>query len=93
MLLAIAAASLLSACGKADSIPQDTLCAYSTDEEAKACKPGQLSYFQPSNWGNQQLPLQVAATYCDFNYQVMHTQAGVLCVFTDKRLHLLNQQQ
>ncbi|CAM4072875.1 hypothetical protein KESI111651_01305 [Kerstersia similis] len=90
MLLAVAAISILSGCGESSKISQDNTCLYSSDEEAKACKPGELAYFRPASWGNQQLPLQVAALYCDFNHQIMHTDAGVLCVFTDKRLHLLD---
>ncbi|MGR5064696.1 lipoprotein [Photobacterium sp. DNB22_13_2] len=71
-------------------VDQSKLCAFSTDVEAKACKAGELAWFRPSTWGNEQLPLNVAAAYCDFNYDVMYNNAGVLCVFTDKRLSMLN---
>ena len=37
----------------------------------------------------EQMALSVAAAYCDFNYQVMANKAGVLCVFTDKRLDVV----
>jgi ATP-dependent RNA circularization protein (DNA/RNA ligase family) len=29
--------------------------------------------------------------FCDFNHQVMTTKGGFICVFTDKRLHLLSK--
>ncbi len=86
---------MLSACGLADGnngktpIDQSKLCIFSNDEDAKHCKPGELAMFRPDFWGNEQLPLNVAAIYCDFNHQVMYNVAGVICVFTDERLHLL----
>ncbi|MAC99651.1 MAG: hypothetical protein CMK76_07200 [Pseudomonadales bacterium] len=46
--------------------------------------------FKPSRWGSEQLPLNIAGAYCDFNYQVMYNNSGVICVFTDKRLSLVN---
>ena len=72
----------------ADSNPidQSKMCTYSTDKEAKKCKSGELAWFSPSQWGNEQLPLSVAAAYCDFNYEIMYNKSGVICVFTDKRI-------
>ena len=32
------------------------------------------------------MALSVAAAYCDFDHQVMHNRAGVVCVFTNQRL-------
>ncbi|HBG92758.1 MAG: hypothetical protein A3J81_02655 [Nitrospirae bacterium RIFOXYB2_FULL_43_5] len=72
-------------------IDQRKLCQVSDDAGAKQCKAGELVYFAPKVFGNEQLPLNIAAAYCDFNYQVMHTKGGVLCVFTDKRLSLVGQ--
>lgn len=69
---------------------QSTICIYSTDEQAqKTCKEGELSFFKPEQWGNAQLPLSVVAAYCDFNKPVMHTEAGVICTFTKKRIESL----
>lgn len=76
----------LAGCNSNPHINQSEMCVYSTDEEAKKCKPGQMSWFAPERWGNERLPLNVAAAYCDFNYEVMHNNAGVICVFTDERL-------
>lgn len=73
--------------GCKEDIEQSQMCVVSTDEETvKNCKNGKLAYFRPDSWGNEQLPLNMAASYCDFNHQVMHTKAGVICVFTDKRI-------
>lgn len=79
----------LFGCQKEASIDQAVLCTYSTDAEAKLCKSGQMSWFKAGKAVNQSLPLSVAAAYCDFNYQVMYNEAGVICVFTDKRLSLV----
>lgn len=70
-------------------IDQSKICAFADDSQAKKCSEGELALFQPKSWGSEQLPLNVAAVYCDFNYPVMHNNAGLLCVFTKKRMHLL----
>ncbi|ABM26183.1 hypothetical protein Sputw3181_3371 [Shewanella sp. W3-18-1] len=84
------AAIALVGCNQKAQIDQSKMCIYSTDEEAKQCKSGEMSWFKPSRWGNEQLPLNVAGAYCDFNYEVMYNNSGVICVFTDKRLLLVN---
>lgn len=84
------AAIALVGCNQKAQIDQSKMCIYSTDEEAKQCKSGEMSWFKPSRWGNEQLPLNVAGAYCDFNYEVMCNNSGVICVFTDKRLLLVN---
>jgi len=65
------------------------MCIISTDSEVKKCKSGELVLFKPSRWGNEQLPLGIAGAYCDFNYQIMHNNSGLICVYTDKRLSLI----
>lgn len=70
-------------------VPQQNVCIFDSDEAAKKCTPGELAWFRPSQWGNAQLPLSVAVVFCDTNHQVIYNEAGVVCVFTNKRLHLL----
>lgn len=72
--------------GSASAIDQSTICRFNDTDTAKQCKNGQLAFFQPERFGNEQLPLVVAATYCDFNHPIMHTNGGVVCVFTTQRL-------
>lgn len=82
---------LVSACNQGSpTVDQSKMCIYSTDEQAKDCEPGNLSWFRPTRWGSEQLPLNVAGAYCDFNYPIMHNNSGVICVFTDKRMNLTN---
>lgn len=81
----------LSACFDSDRpIDQSGLCTFSTDPQAERCKAGQMAWFRPEQGQliSEQLTLSVAAAYCDFNHQVMYNRAGVLCVFTDQRLHV-----
>lgn len=93
ILCALSAIAALSACsGPSGSNPrapsdidQSSVCVYDSAETAKRCKDGQLSFFRPDSWGNEQFPLIVAASYCDFNHAVMHTKGGVVCVFTTQR--------
>lgn len=77
---------LMSGCNQQAKIDQSDMCVYSTDEEAKQCKKGEMALFKPSRWGNEQLPILAAASYCDFNYEVMYNNAGLICVFTDERI-------
>lgn len=84
------AALALTGCNQKAQIDQSKMCMFSTDEGAKQCKAGELAWLKPSSWGNEQLPLGAAAAYCDFNYEIMYNNSGVICVFTDKRLSLVN---
>lgn len=89
LLLLSATALSLSACfDSATPIDQSGLCTFSTDPQAERCKAGQMAWFRPeqNQLISEQAALSVAATYCDFNHQVMYNRAGVLCVFTDQRL-------
>ena len=85
----VLASLVLFGCEQKAQVDQSKLCIYSSDDEAKQCKAGEMSWFAPSQWGNEQLPLKVAAAYCDFNHEVMYNNSGVICVFTDKRLPLV----
>lgn len=66
--------------GRVSSIDQSTVCRFNDTEAAKQCKHGQLAFFQPERFGNEQLPLMVAATYCDFSHPIIHNAGGVVCV-------------
>jgi hypothetical protein len=89
-LLTVLSAITLTGCydslAGSSKIDQSNVCIFNTDETAKKCKDGQLSFFQPDRFGNEQLPLIAAATYCDFNHPVMHNNGGVVCVFTAQRM-------
>lgn len=76
-----------------DGVNPDDVCIYQTDQEAQKCKDGDLAFFRPSAWGNQQSPLNAAAVYCDWSQQIVYNEAGVVCVFTRKRLHVLNESR
>ena len=78
----------LAGCNQKAQIDQSKMCVYSSAEEAKQCKDGEMSWFKPGTWGNEQLPLNAASVYCDFNHEVMYNNAGVICVFTSKRVSL-----
>ncbi|WP_301670256.1 hypothetical protein [Neisseria benedictiae] len=42
-------------------VDQSRICIYSNDEEARKCVNGELPFFNPTQWGNEQLPLFVVA--------------------------------
>jgi len=90
LLLSTAALSLSACFDEAPAIDQSGLCTYNTDPQAERCKAGQMAWFRPDNGQliSEQMALSVAAAYCDFNHQVMYNRAGVLCVFTNQRLHV-----
>jgi hypothetical protein len=83
---------IFTGCSQKAEVDQSKLCIYSNDEQAKQCKEGELAMFSPQSWGNEQLPLNVAAAYCDFNHEIMYNNSGVICVFTNKHLSLLNKK-
>ena len=95
MVLVLSSALLLAACGGKPIAPlsqrtrQSKLCIFSNDTQAKQCKAGELAYFSPDSWGNEQLPLNVIATFCNTNQPVLFNKSGVICTFTDKRKWLL----
>lgn len=69
---------------------QSKMCIFSNDAQAKKCTAGQLAFYSPDSWGNEQLPLNVIAAYCNTNQPVFFNKAGVICTFTDERLFLVN---
>lgn len=71
-------------------INQSKMCIFSSDQQAKACKSGELAFFSPESWGNSQLPLNVIAAYCNTNQRIEFNKAGVICTFTKMRLWLVN---
>ena len=79
----------MTGCYEQTHVDQSNICVFNSDEGAKQCKDGELAYFSPDKWGNEQRPLNVAAAYCDFNYEVMYNDSGFICVFTKDRLSLL----
>lgn len=83
--------ALLAGCTQGRSeTDQSKMCIFSNDAQAKKCTAGQLAFYSPDSWGNEQLPLNVIAVYCNTNDPVFFNKAGVICTFTDKRLFLLN---
>lgn len=74
------------------ALEQSSLCEFANVVEAVQCRDGQLMFFAPNTWGNDQLPLTAAAVYCDWNHQVIHTKGGVVCVFTSARIRAAAEQ-
>lgn len=65
----------------------DTGC-WGTDYESidKNCKNGDIMIFVPQTFGNEQYPVIIAGTRCDFEYPIVQTVGGVSCVYSSKRL-------
>ncbi|MBD3776381.1 MAG: hypothetical protein IE920_04510 [Thiotrichales bacterium] len=69
-----------------DKLKQDTMCIVSSGQEmTKKCKEGDVLFFQPSVFGNEQLPINIAAYACNFQYPIVWNKGGVTCIFTDQR--------
>jgi len=66
------------------STPQDKLCIYTDIPEGQRCKDGELSYYKPNRWGNEQVSTKIAALFCDTNHRIFATKAGVLCTHTNR---------
>jgi hypothetical protein len=68
------------------SIPQDNICNVQTIDGIQGkCKAGETVYFEPSRWGNEQLPLMFIALACDTNKPVYFNNGGVVCTFVIRK--------
>lgn len=73
-------------------VPQETVCLAQTDEEAKACPVGQLflasmlALEEETYAVREQRLLNTIVSYCDFNFPIASSNAGVMCVLTHDRL-------
>lgn len=56
-----------------------------TDVKDHHCREGQLAWFMPPRWGNDQLPIMFVAAVCDFRHPVVWNNGGVACVYTNVR--------
>ena len=54
-----------------------------TSEISNNCSAGDLITFTPNRWGNDQLPIFAAATFCDFNLSIVYNNGGVTCIKRD----------
>ena len=53
-LFCVASATLFfTGCNVSSNANQSKICIWQTDEEAKKCKNGELSYFQQTRWGKK----------------------------------------
>ena len=48
------------------------------EELNKNAKNGDIIVFLPRSWGNEQLPLYFVKMFCNTNYQVIMSKAGVV---------------
>lgn len=58
------------------------------------CQKGTKLMFLPQRWGNDQLPIIVAGSHCDFNHPVVYNNGGVACVkLSDAVVHEPEQKE
>ena len=96
-LFAVCSSLILSSCfepGKKESKNENqeskedkpVLCIIkNVDDDVSQCEDGQLLVFLPNSWGNDQLPIEVAALYCDFDHSIVYNNGGVVCKLDKKR--------
>ncbi len=87
--------AMLTGCFEgAASVSQDSSCVFTqTDDAIKQCKNGQVAVFLPMQWGNDQLPVAAASSFCDYRFQIVQNNGGVSCIFTDARLKEKQQEK
>lgn len=81
---------------QSERVDQKSVCVASSDEQALECPEGELFMARLAlSEVDVQNPLvresrllNTMALYCDTNYQIHQTQAGVLCVLTHERIEL-----
>jgi len=103
-LFAVCSSLILSSCfepGKKESKNENQeskedkpeLCVIENkDVDISHCEDGQLLVFLPNSWGNDQLPIIVAALYCNFDYSVVYNNGGVVCKLDKKRWEKLAER-
>lgn len=65
---------------------QDNICVASSLADIRAnCNNGELLYFEPNNWGNEQLPMMITALACNTNKPVYFNKAGVVCTYYERK--------
>jgi hypothetical protein len=67
----------------ATTIPGRTFCLMTDVKDH--CQEGQLAWFMPPRWGNEQLPIVFTAAVCDFRHPIVWTNGGVACIYTNVR--------
>ncbi|MGC9108780.1 MAG: hypothetical protein ACP5HI_00795 [Caldimicrobium sp.] len=93
-LFALALALALYGCQEAKRVNNAELCLVTDFKQVSNCKEGNLIACLPLSWGNDQLPLYFIALHCDFNYQIIYNNGGVVCVYTSQRNRkFLNQEK
>jgi hypothetical protein len=87
LCVAFSVLSLSGCSGHASRIEQSKVCVFSSLAQASKCKNGEIAFFRPNSWGNDQLPLDAVSVFCNTNHQVIYNKSGVVCQFTNKRYH------
>lgn len=89
MLFAFCSSLILTSClesVKNQGEDKSELCLIENkDDDVSRCEDGQLLVFLPNSWGNDQLPIIVAALFCNFDYSVVYNNGGVVCKLNKKR--------
>jgi len=57
------------------------ICVIDQSFELSKCQTGQNLFFQPSTFGNEQLPLIVISYFCDINKPIHFNKSGVVCIY------------
>lgn len=88
-LFAVCSSLILTSClesVKNQGEDKSALCVIENkDDDVSRCEDGQLLVFLPNSWGNDQLPIIVAALFCNFDYSVVYNNGGVVCKLNKKR--------
>ncbi len=92
ILILTALTVLIAGCDKMKSdtnIDQSDVCVVSkiNKDEIQKCTSGKLIFISPQTWGSEKVPIELSAFFCDTNHQIIYNNSGVLCVYTDKRMH------
>ncbi|MEE2003011.1 hypothetical protein QWY20_16250 [Alkalimonas sp. MEB108] len=63
------------------ALAANTLCQVDQNFDISACRDGNRFVFQPTRFGNEQLPISVIAAFCDIHQPIHFNKAGVVCIF------------
>lgn len=75
---------LLTGCASGHRTEQSHVCTFSNAKGAAKCHNGELAFFEPNEWGNDQMPLYAVSDFCNTNHQVIMNKSGVICTFRNR---------
>ncbi len=85
ILSSVLALGVCGACGAQENTKKDA-CYVEDINNICNCHEGEVMWFKPNGWGNEQIPLQVIFSSCDMSKPVFFNISSVVCTYKPRNL-------